>query len=1514
MKESLVTATYLKRKFPNDPKMREVIDFINRSVYYLHQEYLNNGPDPQGEYKWKRNIVDLNVKMVAALGHGHEMHGNLSTILGNYGNITRAYRETIMGSFATDLAGSATLWVPDDRLWEVGKGPDKDHRAFALRQYKNGFMMLANALAISAFSSGGMLPVDGSIQYINKRLQLYFDEIWHDLAFKSELHPAVTIAEDSTDKLEINDNQVLAIKNVIPLSLTTVSPILSTDLIVIKRVDTPYQATVGAFETYFNTKYSLLGHTHIISDIPGLQTALNNKLETSLKGTPNGLAELDANGFVLNTQLPSYVDDVLEFANYASLPVTGESGKIYITQDDNKTYRWSGTGYAIISDTLALGETYATAYRGDRGKIAYDYSQIGHVQLNDTRIANWNAAYSWGNHAGLYKAIGWLPTWAEVTGKPSFFSGDYNDLINKPTIPAAQVNSDWNATSGVAQILNKPSLFDGNYNSLTNKPTLFSGSYTDLTNKPYIPDSYTKTESDGRYSLLGHAHDYLTDAPADNSYYARKNNAWAALTDLNNYPTAIAFTNGNLAVSRYGLTDISVSIDGRYSLLGHTHDYAPASGSGNYIQNQNSSAQSANMWVTNKIKTDRVLEFSGVDGSGSIPTGIITQLDGYNGEFRFWNANGKALGISNTGAATFASTIQATTAKLTNLTDGYIPYHISDASGLGNSSLEVVSNNIYNRGGAYFSQREDAGFYGTSDVGDITGYLQMNQYLGTSLNSANTNPVSLSVNGVEGLRLISSGNVGIGYSSGTEITNNKLAVNGSGYFNGSVNSTGYLLNGNNLFSSLSPNFLSLWDGTKFVNSLMYNNGFRGITLKRNAYTELVVENSADNSKFIIGAYDNTYNVQLNVKSNHGLSLLTNNIERVKISNTGNFTINNFASTNTRLLSASSTGQLTPITNASGFIKNDGNGNFSYIADNSSNWNTAYNWGNHAGLYKAIGWLPTWAEVTGKPSFFSGDYNDLINKPTIPAAQVNSDWNATSGVAQILNKPSLFDGNYNSLTNKPTLFSGSYTDLTNKPYIPDSYTKTESDGRYSLLGHAHDYLTDAPADNSYYARKNNAWAALTDLNNYPTAIAFTNGNLAVSRYGLTDISVPLDGRYSLLGHTHPYLTDSDARIAQWNTAYTHSQTAHQSIINGTGFLKNNGAGTWSYDSNSYALSTHNHAGVYEPVITKGTTAQYFRGDMSLATFPTSLPASDVYAWAKASTKPSYSYSEVGAASSGHNHDGWYDYYGAWILNVNSGANYYVYGYNTVNFIAGSNITLSQSGANITISATGSGSMVYPSAGIAVSTGSAWGTSITNNSANWNTAYNNMGKVYVGTGTTGCVMNGYYFASNISNAVVLNLSTSPTSGDGLPITSGGVYTALAGKAALAGSSSQAFSTANLTVSGTISATGTITGSEVYRGSSRSLKYNIQELTESALSILNATRIHTYNMLADHSFSIGFIAEDTHAWLSGNERKGHIFGNHLGLLTKAIQEEDAKVAELQREIVQLKNEIKILKHGNC
>lgn len=112
------------------------------------------------------------------------------------------------------------------------------------------------------------------------------------------------------------------------------------------------------------------------------------------KGANNGVAELDETGKVPSSQLPSYVDDVIEGYYYNSnfykesahtTQITGETGKIYVDLATNKTYRWSGTAYAEISASLALGETSSTAYRGDRGKIAYDHSQAAHAPSNAER-------------------------------------------------------------------------------------------------------------------------------------------------------------------------------------------------------------------------------------------------------------------------------------------------------------------------------------------------------------------------------------------------------------------------------------------------------------------------------------------------------------------------------------------------------------------------------------------------------------------------------------------------------------------------------------------------------------------------------------------------------------------------------------------------------------------------------------------------------------------------------------------------------------------------------------------------------------------------------------------------------------------------------------------------------------------------------------------------------------------------------------------------------------------------
>ncbi len=125
-------------------------------------------------------------------------------------------------------------------------------------------------------------------------------------------------------------------------------------------------------------------------DLTGLTSTIN-KIKTwaagqfiskTEKGAPNGVASLDGNGRVPTAQLPSYVDDVLEYESQSAFPKTGEDGKIYVDKTANKTYRWSGTTYVEISASLALGETGSTAFAGDKGKIAYTHSQSAHAPAN----------------------------------------------------------------------------------------------------------------------------------------------------------------------------------------------------------------------------------------------------------------------------------------------------------------------------------------------------------------------------------------------------------------------------------------------------------------------------------------------------------------------------------------------------------------------------------------------------------------------------------------------------------------------------------------------------------------------------------------------------------------------------------------------------------------------------------------------------------------------------------------------------------------------------------------------------------------------------------------------------------------------------------------------------------------------------------------------------------------------------------------------------------------------------
>ena len=141
-----------------------------------------------------------------------------------------------------------------------------------------------------------------------------------------------------------------------------------------------YQLSPGADYTK-ESSWILIGDT----------SELNSKVQQFInsKGAPNGLASLNESGIIPSAQLPSYVDDVIEVDIFSNLPGTGESGKIYIVQDTNLTYRWSGTDYVEISKSLALGETSSTAYPGDKGKATTDkLNRIPDKLITDTVNVN----------------------------------------------------------------------------------------------------------------------------------------------------------------------------------------------------------------------------------------------------------------------------------------------------------------------------------------------------------------------------------------------------------------------------------------------------------------------------------------------------------------------------------------------------------------------------------------------------------------------------------------------------------------------------------------------------------------------------------------------------------------------------------------------------------------------------------------------------------------------------------------------------------------------------------------------------------------------------------------------------------------------------------------------------------------------------------------------------------------------------------------------------------------------
>jgi hypothetical protein len=173
-------------------------------------------------------------------------------------------------------------------------------------------------------------------------------------------------------------------------------------------------------------------------------TALNLKVNTSLLGAASGVATLDAGGKVPAGQLPSYVDDVLEFANLAALPGTGTAGVIYITIDNGFTYRWTGSVYVRVG-AAALTADEALKWTTARsvtmtGDVTWTVSLdgSGNVTAAGTLANSGVGAGTYNNVAtevrpftvdakgrvtGIGAAVTIAPLWASIASKPTTLAG-----------------------------------------------------------------------------------------------------------------------------------------------------------------------------------------------------------------------------------------------------------------------------------------------------------------------------------------------------------------------------------------------------------------------------------------------------------------------------------------------------------------------------------------------------------------------------------------------------------------------------------------------------------------------------------------------------------------------------------------------------------------------------------------------------------------------------------------------------------------------------------------------------------------------------------------------------------------------------------------------------------------------------------------------------------------------------------------------------------------------------------
>jgi len=398
-----------------------------------------------------------------------------------------------------------------------------------------------------------------------------------------------------------------------------------------------------ATQTALNLKYDASNPSGYISGVTSGQitTALGYTPENSAnKGIANGYASLDGGGLVPSTQLPSYVDDVLEYTNLASFPVTGTTGKIYVDLATNKIYRWSGSTYIEVSPTVG------TIWGGISGTLA---NQTDLQNVLNAKQATLSGTGFVKSTAGTisYDTNTYLTTSSATTTYVPYTGASGNVNLGTNNISANNfLNAFSNITaSGTQVVLTVASAPEIVVNG-SGGQTIKLPDATTLSNGASF--LFNNNQSSGAITVNNNSNTLVVSVPSggycevilidnttaagswDRHFEAPANVSWS--TNTFDYAGSItsATWNGNVVQPNRGGTGQSTYTDGQL-LIGNTSGNTLSkstltAGTGITITNGNGSISIANSGGTVTNVSALTLATTGTDVSSTVATGTTTPV------------------------------------------------------------------------------------------------------------------------------------------------------------------------------------------------------------------------------------------------------------------------------------------------------------------------------------------------------------------------------------------------------------------------------------------------------------------------------------------------------------------------------------------------------------------------------------------------------------------------------------------------------------------------------------------------------------------------------------------------------------------------------------------------------------------------------------------------------------------------------------------------------------------------